>query len=91
LLLSGKIAKNTELVMTNLITGALAQSNTAVLLCFTAASIAILAIKWFHSWYRLRHIPGPFLASLSIVWLLRRTVAGRLDLDLQEVSREYGT
>ncbi len=43
------------------------------------------------TWARLRHIPGPFTARFSKLWLVRRQMTGKLVLDLQDVCKEYGT
>jgi len=42
------------------------------------------------TWYRLRHIPGPPSAAFSKFWLLRKTLARRLHLDLAEACEKYG-
>lgn len=43
-----------------------------------AATIFIL--RWFfltfRAWYRLSHVPGPFLASLSSLWIVRYVIKG---------------
>lgn len=43
------------------------------------------------TWARLRHIPGPFSAGVSKLWLIRRQMTGKLVLDLQDVCKQYGT
>jgi hypothetical protein len=42
------------------------------------------------SWYRLRHIKGPFWAVLSDFWLIRRTYRGEIYSHLGMVCKEYG-
>lgn len=42
------------------------------------------------TWARLRHIPGPFSAGFSKLWLIRRQMTGKLVLDLQDVCKKYG-
>jgi hypothetical protein len=67
------------------------QSSSAAIVLYVGTTLfAALIARTFQSWYRLRHIPGPFAASLSIWWLLSRTVAGRSDRDLQEACGKYG-
>lgn len=57
------------------------------LLVFLAA---LVAADVYRSWYRLRHIKGPFSASLSKLWLIRRTAGGRMHLDFRDVCQKYG-
>ncbi|KAK1974650.1 cytochrome P450 [Colletotrichum cereale] len=40
---------------------------------------------------RLRHIPGPPLAGLSPLWLLRAACSGNMHLKLYEASQKYGS
>ncbi|KAI1500203.1 cytochrome P450 [Biscogniauxia marginata] len=63
-----------------------------LILALYGVSIAfvILVAHNFRSWYRLRHIPGPFLASTSVVWVLRRALSGKLHEHLRDVSEQYG-
>ncbi|KAI0600094.1 cytochrome P450 [Biscogniauxia sp. FL1348] len=42
------------------------------------------------TWYRLRHIPGPFWASLSKYWQIKTQIRGHWYLDLKEVGDQYG-
>lgn len=42
------------------------------------------------SWYRLRHIRGPFLASISNLWIVRASTSTRLSEIFEDVGREYG-
>ncbi|KAJ0382975.1 hypothetical protein COL922a_011429 [Colletotrichum nupharicola] len=44
----------------------------------------------FRSWYRLRKIPGPFLASVSVLWQLKKAVGGTYHEHLNDVARKYG-
>lgn len=55
-------------------------------------SIILLGISahWFWSWWRLRHIPGPPLASFSLLWILRKALSGRYQEELKTVSDQYG-
>lgn len=40
--------------------------------------------------YRLRHFKGPFVASLSRLWLTRCVAGGTMHLDFLDVNRKYG-
>lgn len=45
-----------------------------------ALTIGILSffISTFRAWYRLSHVPGPFLASVSCIWIVRQLLKGRI-------------
>lgn len=54
------------------------------------ATIAVVFVHLFQTWWSLRHIPGPFLASitnLQRVWWVR---TGRAHLYHQAVHAKYG-
>lgn len=40
---------------------------------------------------KLRHIPGPWLASFSQLWLFNVTARGDIHLEAERVLRKYGT
>lgn len=44
----------------------------------------------FTSYWRLRHIPGPFLASFSKLWLLKWVIRAELHIGLFEACEKYG-
>ena len=55
---------------------------------------AILAI-WYvtssiQTWYRLRHIPGPFLAKFTYWFMLKTQASGQQHLTFREVNSKYG-
>nr|ABQ57523.1 LolP [Neotyphodium sp. PauTG-1] len=70
----------------------LTQFNTAGIVWPTVAAIAISYIlqSSFLSWYRLRHIPGPFLASISSLWNVLNIVTGRTSPVLEKLPGRYG-
>lgn len=41
-------------------------------------------------WHELRVIPGPPLAALSQLWILRETYLGRARFTLQHLGQTYG-
>ncbi|GKT64198.1 cytochrome P450 [Colletotrichum tofieldiae] len=43
----------------------------------------------FRSWYRLRKIPGPFVASVSVLWQLKKAIGGTYHEHLNDVARKY--
>lgn len=56
---------------------------------------ATIAISWWSvsalkAWYRLRHVPGPFLASFTSLWIVQQILKGRITpalLGLQKHGR----
>jgi len=42
------------------------------------------------TWYRLRHVPGPFLASFSYLWLMRNNFLGISSIKLAQLKK-YGS
>jgi hypothetical protein len=47
-------------------------------------------LSLFRSYWRLRHIPGPWLATLSELWYIRAATSGELHLRLAEACSKYG-
>ncbi|KAF6805041.1 cytochrome p450 [Colletotrichum sojae] len=63
----------------------------SLLLKVFALVAAVAFFVWeFRSWYRLRKIPGPFFASISVLWQLKKAVGGTYHEHLNEVARKYG-
>ncbi|CAJ2501911.1 Uu.00g047640.m01.CDS01 [Anthostomella pinea] len=67
------------------------QPSTAWLLA-SASALLILAylISTVRSWHRLRQIPGPFLASISYLWLARVARSGRQFWTYRAMAERYG-
>ncbi len=53
--------------------------------------LAIVVVHRFRTWYRLRHIPGPFWAGITGWWMIRTQWAGRQPFVLRDVCAKYGT
>ncbi|KAF5535527.1 cytochrome P450 [Fusarium mexicanum] len=56
---------------------------------------ALAIITWYitssiTAWYRLRHIPGPFLAKFSYLWLARLALSGKQYEAHLELNKKYG-
>ncbi|KAG6364318.1 hypothetical protein INS49_005918 [Diaporthe citri] len=57
--------------------------------------VVTIAVSWFFvstfkAWYRLSHVPGPFLASFSSLWVVKQLLKARIApalLGLQEYGR----
>ena len=59
------------------------------------AALGIVALAWlvvntFVSYRKLRHIPGPWLARISQLWLFNVTFKGDLYLAMEDVIQKYG-
>ncbi|WDK10806.1 cytochrome P450 [Colletotrichum graminicola] len=65
---------------------------SSLLLVKLVALVAVIAFfVWeFRSWYRLRKIPGPFVASVSVLWQLKKAIGGTYHEHLNDVARKYG-
>ena len=62
---------------------------TFVLSCTTLVLAAL--ISWeFRSWNRLRHVPGPFLHSISIYGMNKLAMSGRMAFALKAMGEKYG-
>lgn len=68
---------------------ALLQTLLGPLAVFTAAATWFI-ISTVVSYRKLRHIPGPWLARISQLWLLNVTSKGDLYLWMEEVIQKYG-
>lgn len=55
----------------------------AVILTWSLISTAL-------AYHRLAHIPGPFLASISHLWLMTTSTSGRIDAIFEETAQKYG-
>ncbi|KAL0941418.1 cytochrome p450 [Colletotrichum truncatum] len=53
-------------------------------------AVVLLSTWYFLSWFRLRHIPGPWLNSISILPMNRMTMSGKLSFKLKELGDKYG-
>lgn len=41
-------------------------------------------------WHRLSHIPGPFIAGWSKLWMIKEGLKGRQLFSLHKVTDQYG-
>ncbi|KAK6189218.1 hypothetical protein LQW54_013500 [Pestalotiopsis sp. IQ-011] len=78
-------------VMATLAVAAQNASTRSLLLPCLAAFLFALYVYAFRSWYRLRHVPGPFLASISGAWMVKKALSGRFHEHLKDVSEKYGS
>ncbi|KAK7923377.1 Fumagillin dodecapentaenoate synthase [Apiospora marii] len=65
-------------------------SRTGVILVGVAALVLCYGIQAVVTWRRLRHIPGPFLASFSYLWLAKVTRSTRQWHIYRDLPRQYG-
>lgn len=54
------------------------------------ALVALYIWQSYQSYRRLSHIPGPWLAQWSQLWLLRSIYGQQSHLEMHEVSKKYG-
>lgn len=52
--------------------------------------LAAYVIRTIQVWYRLSHIPGPFLAGFSRFWLLKQSLQRRQADAFKEANDKYG-
>jgi hypothetical protein len=52
--------------------------------------LAALVVRTTRTWYRLRHIPGPQLASFSPAWIIKALNSGQFHEELLSISNKYG-
>lgn len=64
-------------------------ANNALLLAVVAIPLWY-TISAFASWYRLRHIPGPFLGSFSYAYLARMAISAREEEMYRDINNKYG-
>lgn len=55
-----------------------------------AALVTWYIVSALLTWWRLRHIPGPFLAKFSYLWLGRTTHSGKQYYVHRELPKKYG-
>ncbi|KAI1395877.1 BcABA1, cytochrome P450 monooxygenase [Hypoxylon fuscum] len=53
-------------------------------------AVGYYLISAFTTWYRLRHVPGPFLASFSYLWLANVAKSGRQFWIYRDMYKKYG-
>ncbi|KAK3934715.1 cytochrome P450, partial [Diplogelasinospora grovesii] len=63
---------------------------STLILIAAACAVSVLLASEFRSWFRLRHVPGPFWYSVSIFPLNKLTRAGKLSFELHELQKKYG-
>ncbi|CEI70900.1 hypothetical protein FVEN_g9720 [Fusarium venenatum] len=53
--------------------------------------LIIFIVNTFRAWYRLSHVPGPFFASFSRLWLLRASMRAQQPMEIQAANEKYGS
>lgn len=77
--------------MATIISSLLAEA-TATTFALAALSLllAVVIANEFRSWWKLHHIPGPFINSLSNLPMTKLASTGRLSHGLKEMQKKYG-
>ncbi|OTB08897.1 hypothetical protein M426DRAFT_316923 [Hypoxylon sp. CI-4A] len=65
-------------------------SSSRAWLLVGAGLVAYYLVSAAVAWYRLRHIPGPLLASFSYLWLARTAKGGQQFWVYRDMYRKYG-
>lgn len=63
---------------------------THIVAAATTAILTYFVVSTACSWYRLRKVPGPFLAGISYLWNLSVTSSGKDALIYSELAKKYG-
>ncbi|KAF2676291.1 cytochrome P450 [Lentithecium fluviatile CBS 122367] len=58
---------------------------------FPAILVVWYVVSSFQTWYRLRHIPGPFLGKFSYLFMLKTQASGKQHFTFREVNAKYGS
>lgn len=69
------------------------QAKMATSYLFPAALVllAYLSVSTFISWYRLRRFPGPFLGSVSHLWMAKTAVSGKSNQIFVDIQAKYNS
>ncbi|KAI0452658.1 cytochrome P450 [Xylaria acuta] len=74
----------------SLAVGLYALTPVTLLVCGVGLCLLAAIARCFRSWQRLRHIPGPPLASVSSLWMVKKSLTGTFHQHLRHVAEEYG-
>jgi cytochrome P450 len=67
------------------------ETNTQWALAAFVSIVCWYIVSSVVSWYRLRHVPGPFLASFSYLWVGSLALSGKQYETHLEIHRKYGS
>ncbi|KAM7207839.1 Pisatin demethylase 13 [Naviculisporaceae sp. PSN 640] len=83
---------NTTVPLTGLASGALSppESTRKLLVSIAVVLTTGTIVSYFRTWYRLRHVPGPFLNSLTVFAQITKSWGGQYHLYLEELHQKYG-
>ncbi|KAK0654197.1 putative cytochrome P450 E-class, group IV [Cercophora samala] len=63
---------------------------SSTLLYFLLALLLLNLVYRTHRWSKLRHVPGPFLAGWTSLWLTRRFISYKVYEDMHALTKRYG-
>ncbi|KAF5679158.1 cytochrome P450 monooxygenase [Fusarium heterosporum] len=63
----------------------------AVVLTAVIGLVVLYVIDSIRIWYRLSHIPGPFLAGFSTFWMMKESFKGEQPYAFQRANEKYGS
>lgn len=68
----------------------IARTTKTVILGFITALIVGYSIRAWHEWRRLSHVPGPFVAAFTKLWLVFQSSKRRQPYAFKEANDRYG-
>lgn len=64
--------------------------NVARWAIYPAVLLLVTIVYYLRRWYRLRHFKGPWLASISELWLAKTALSGSFHTILMDTNKKYG-
>jgi hypothetical protein len=61
-----------------------------VVLTAVIGLVVLFVADTLRVWYRLSHVPGPFLAGFSKAWMVKESFKGQQPYAIQKVNEKYG-
>lgn len=63
---------------------------TRKLVYFFVALLLVNTVQRIRRWYRLRHIPGPWICGFTSLWLVKECLGPRIDQSWKKLVDQYG-
>jgi hypothetical protein len=67
-----------------------ATDRATLAIAVVSAALCAYLVRLVLQWRRLSHVPGPFFASISKLWMVRESLKGRQPISFKEVNDKYG-
>lgn len=72
------------------LTGTALQSPSSLIVTGLVLFLSYIVISDIQQWWKLRHIPGPFLSSFTRFPVVKCAWNGRMAHDFHELQKKYG-